>query len=167
MSLKLFAILLSLVALLMLVLSVQDPYFLSFKAPVANIENIQISSFNAYELNATKVNSNIKAKKWLRYDDKDVLEDFLIKTQKEQIAAIKAIKMGDDISLKGQVFYKDTNQTSIKAKELFYNTKDKILISDDNFTALIGKNTISGKSLSYDTKKKILKIKEPRAWFLD
>lgn len=156
----------------MFVLSVQDPYFLSFKAPVANIENIQINKLVAYELNTKEIKAKYSAKTWMRYNDKDILKDFKAKTQKEELSSNEAIKKDDIIMLQGDVLYKGPakdNPTGMKilGQRLYFDNNDKILLSKDPFIALLNKNIIKGKSFTYALGEKTLNIKGVHAWLID
>lgn len=167
MTLKLFAVLVAIVALVMFVLSVQDPYFLTFKSPVASIENIQINNITLYEIDQKGTKARYKAKSWLRYDDKDVLTNFQAKNHKESLSAKKAIKQGELITLLGNVLYKDKKDTKILGQRLFYKVDEKLIYSKDKFYALVNGNIITGKKLDYNLLKRYLKIKELRAWFFE
>lgn len=167
MTFKLFGVLIAILAMVMFILSVQDPYFLSFKAPVANIENIQINTVTAYELTSKQVKSKYSANTWLRYDDKDILTNFRAQNQKESVSAKRAIKKNKQIKLEGDVLYKDNKGLKVLSQGMIYDLASKVLSIDSKFSALQGENIVHGTKLSYDTQAKQLRIKGLKAWFYE
>lgn len=80
------------------------------------------------------------------------------------VSANKLVFMDKNISLAGNVLYKDINDTSISTERIFYLKDDKVIFTDTKFKAFRANDTLFGSSLKYDMKNKTLDIKGVNLW---
>uniref|UniRef100_UPI0025BE84F8 hypothetical protein n=1 Tax=Campylobacter sp. TaxID=205 RepID=UPI0025BE84F8 len=163
MAIKIFAILMSLFVFIMVILSTQDQYLLNVKSQNIEIASTQAFEVIDYELNASMVKASYEASRWVKYQDKDVFDNFIIKGLDYNLSSNLLIRNEVMSILEGNVSYFDQNKTSIFTQKAIYNINDKTLYSNDNFKAYIGLNEIIGDSFFYEIKDKNLKIKGIKA----
>ncbi|QOR01817.1 MULTISPECIES: hypothetical protein [unclassified Campylobacter] len=167
MAIKIFAILMGLFAFVMVILSTQDPYLFAIKPQKVDVANMQAFDVLDYELNTTTTKASYQASRWVKYQDKDIFDDFKVQALDYNLSSNLLIRNDEKSILEGNVSYFDKNQTSIFTQKAVYNMKDKILFSNDTFKAYIGVNEVFGNSFLYNVDQKELKIQGIKAWFLE
>ncbi|HEG2581203.1 TPA: hypothetical protein SCV07_000513 [Campylobacter lari] len=167
MAIKIFAIFMGLFVFIMVILSTQDLYFSTIKPQEIDIANMQAFEVLDYELNASVVKAIYQASRWVKYQDKDIFDDFKVQALDYNLSSDLLVRNNEKSILEGNVKYFDHNQTSIFAQKATYDMKNKILFSNDNFKAYIGLNEVFGDNFLYDVNQKKLKIQGIKAWFLE
>ncbi|MCV3377496.1 hypothetical protein L8V77_06025 [Campylobacter sp. IFREMER_LSEM_CL2127] len=167
MAIKIFAILMSLFAFVMVILSTQDPYLFAIKPQKVDVANMQAFDVLDYELNASVIKATYQASRWVKYQDKDIFDDFKVQALDYNLSSDLLVRNEEKSILEGNVSYFDYNQTSIFTQKATYDMKNKILFSNDNFKAYIGLNEVFGDNFLYDVNQKELKIQGIKAWFLE
>lgn len=157
----------SLFVFVMVILSTQDPYLFSIKPEKIDVANMQAFEIIDYELNSTNTKASYEAKKWVKYQDKDILDDFRIYSTDFNLSAKLLVKDEIKSILEGNVSYVDINKTTFFTQKAVYNIADKNLYGNENFEAYVGDNKIIGDGFFYDIKKKELKVQGIKAWLLE
>lgn len=167
MAIRIFAILMSLFAFVMVILSTQDPYLFTIKPQKVDVANMQAFDVLDYELNASSTKASYQASRWVKYQDKDIFNDFKVEGVDYNLSSNLLIRNEKMSILEGNVTYIDQNQTTILTQKAIYDMQKKILFSKNQFRAYIGLNEIFGDNFLYDINQKQLKIQGIKAWFLE
>lgn len=167
MAVKIFTVLMACLSMLLVILSIQEPYFLDLQTQNMDIKETQMNDIMAYELNSSAVSGIYRVKEWQRYKDKDVLVDFTAFGLDYNFTAQSTTILGrknQEFIFEGDVFYKDNNQTQIKGQKFLYNSASKLLSSSDEVLAYIGENIINTQDFSYDLNTKQMTMQGVKAW---
>ncbi|AJC87603.1 hypothetical protein [Campylobacter insulaenigrae] len=167
MAIKIFATLMCLFVFVMVILSTQDQYLFNIKPQNIEIANTQAFDVIDYELNSSIVKASYEASRWVKYQDKDIFDNFITRGLDYNLSSNLLIKDEVMSVLEGNVSYFDQNKTSIFTQKAIYNMNDKFLYSDNKFKAYIGLNEIVGDNFLYKIEDKELKIQRIKAWFLE
>ncbi len=123
--------------------------------PLIEFENIK-----NYHLTKNGVDTVIKAKKALRFYDRDEIKDVDILTfqrgKKERLRAKEANYKNNIIYLYGNIIYKNEENLTLISEEMIYKLKKKIISSKSPFTLIAKKVKINGKSFVYNRQKGII-----------
>ncbi|EAL7633944.1 hypothetical protein DU721_00290, partial [Campylobacter lari] len=112
MAIKIFAILMSLFAFVMVILSTQDPYLFTVKPQKVDVANMQAFDVLDYELNASVIKATYQASRWIKYQDKDIFDDFKVQALDYNLSSDLLVRNEEKSILEGNVSYFDYNQTS-------------------------------------------------------
>ncbi|TQR31904.1 LPS export ABC transporter periplasmic protein LptC [Campylobacter sp. MIT 99-7217] len=165
MAIKIFSVAMGFFALALVYLSLQDLYSLDIKPSAIDFKNIQARDVTLYELNSSSLNTNYKAREWVRYKHKDILSDFILLNTDYNISSNEVELLQDDIILlQGDVLYTDINDTKITTQALSFDNKNKILSTEFEFFITRKDNKIQGQSLKYDLANKELRAEGAKAW---
>lgn len=152
----------------MVVLGFQVPYFsdmLNDKIIIANIEMDDIKDFQV----ADTIDIKSIAKKGIKYQDREEFIKFAsflyAKDLNHTISSDIAVHKGDLIIFNPNTIYKNSDNLTYKTKEIIYNMKTKIAISNYPFIATKDRDRVIGKSLVYDLNKKTTLAREVKGWF--
>lgn len=164
MAIKIFATLMGIFSIVFVFLGMQDFYSIDIKPYSLNFKNIEANQIKAYELNSSLVRTYYSADDWVRFEDRDIFQNVLMLDYDYNVSANKLVFMDKNISLSGNVLYKDINDTSISTERIFYLKDDKVIFTDTKFKAFRANDTLFGSSLKYDMKNKTLDIKGVNLW---
>jgi len=165
-ALRIFGILVAFFAIVFTILGLQDPYSLNIKSYALDFKNIEANKLKAYELNTTLVKSYYNANSWIRYNDKDLFENFSSQNLDFNLSAntFTLLKNSDEAILQGDVSYQ-ADKMRIFSQEVYFFRNNKVLNSNVGFEAFIDDKIIKGQKIKYDLKQKILEIQGIKLWF--
>ena len=134
----------------------KEPYTLNQEVKMSNIPIVEFIDVKNYHITDKRVETDVKAKKVLRYSNRDEIYDIDVKlnrdNSKEQLCAKKALHIDGKLYLSGDVYYETNNSLSLKTNNLEYNLVKKILHSDSDFVLKDKRGIVRGKSLMIDRK---------------
>lgn len=145
----------------------QDPYFLDVGEGDSKIAKIEMKNIKDYEMNDKKITRVSKAKKAVRYDDRDVLSDIKMSfIQKDFIYNIKSdegVHKGDIVTLSGDVKVLRSDDTNFTTSKIKYDTKSKKFWGKESFVYESKLLHATGIGLVYDMEKKDIKADDIHA----
>jgi LPS export ABC transporter protein LptC len=140
----------------MLFLLYQKPYDVQLSTNSENEPNIEMIDVTNYSITQEGVTHIVKATKVLRFSRYD--EFFNIDTIRkskeyflEKLKADRGKLVGDNLYLKGNIRYKNSDNVKFKSEEVDYNLKTKIVKTDVDFTLENNRTITHGTSLLYKT----------------
>ncbi len=149
------------------------PYFISSNSnsskkrqEVVN-KSSEINDFTEYEINSTKLQHTLKAKKAEEVDKKWYLKEANITTDKiESLSSKNSILTANRVEFRNNVVAVKVDGTIYKSNNATYNFKTKTLITPKKFTINRHVDIVSGKDLQYNAKHKITKARDVNATFV-
>ena len=114
-----------------------------------------------YTITTKGIDTIIKAKKALRFQDHDEIKQVNILTftrgEKETLKAKQANYKNDTIYLYGDIIYTKEDGTKLTSNRVVYEIKKKIITSKTPFVLITKKLKVTGNSFVYDKQKGIIK----------
>ncbi|MSN96016.1 LPS export ABC transporter periplasmic protein LptC [Campylobacter sp. FMV-PI01] len=168
MAIRIFYIAISIFSVAMVFLSLQTPYFRDFFKSNLEIASMEMIDIVDYGITPDIVNSKYTAKKGVKFKDRDEFYDFrgqILGDFNHTLSSKKALYKNNTITLFDDVKYSNSDGLNYLSDEIIYNTKTKIVKSQNQFLMLKGENNITGKNLVYDLNKKQSFAKEVKAWY--
>lgn len=154
MAIRIFYFGIAIFSVMMVILSVQTPYFSDFFKNELNLAETEMSKIVDYEVTNEKINARYKAQKGIRYKDKDEFENFkglvLGNDTNHTLSSKKAIYKGEIIEFLDDAKYKNSDEINYISDEIIYNTKTKIATSNKPFILWQNENNVTGLTLKYD-----------------
>jgi len=140
----------------MLFLLYQKPYDVQLSTSSENEPNIEMIDVTNYSITQEGVSHIVKATKVLRFSKYDEFYNIdAIKKSKEyfleKLKADRGKLVGDNLHLKGNVRYENSDYVKFKSEEVDYNLKTKIAKTDVDFTLENNRTITHGTSLLYET----------------
>ncbi len=127
----------------------------------------EINNFIEYEINSTKLQHTLRAKKAEEVDKKWYLNEPNITTDKiESLSSKSSILTAKKVEFHNNVVAVKVDGTIYKSNNATYNIETKTLTTPKKFTINRHVNIVSGKDLHYDSKYKITKAKDVNATFV-
>jgi LPS export ABC transporter protein LptC len=136
----------------------QNPYELSNAKKESKVANIEVLGMKNYSITKNGINSITTAKRVLKYDTYDEFYDVsMLRRRKEvlleKLQADTGTLVKNDLTLVGNVKYKNSNGVKFKSEEAQYNLNTKVFKTDKNFILEDNRTITHGSSLVYQTKK--------------
>ncbi len=141
---------------IMLFLLYQKPYDVQLSASSKNEPNIEMIDVTNYSITEEGIKHIVKATKVLRFYRYDEFYNIdAIKKSKEyfleKLKADNGKLVGDNLYLKGNVRYKNSDDVKFKSEKVDYDLKTKIVKTDVDFALENNRTITHGTSLLYKT----------------
>ncbi|MDK8323621.1 MAG: LPS export ABC transporter periplasmic protein LptC [Campylobacter ureolyticus] len=170
MAIRIFYFGIAIFSVMMVILSVQTPYFSDFFKNEIDLAQTEIFDIADYEVTEEKIIAKYEADKGVKYKDKDEFENFkgliLNKDTNHTLSSKKAIHKDDIIEFLGNAEYKNSDEINYISDEIFYNTKTKIATSNKPFILWQNENNVTGLNLMYDLNTKQTFATGVNGWFI-
>ncbi len=128
---------------------------------------IEFKDIKNFHIDKKGVDTIIKAKEALRFQDHDEIREANILTfqrgKKESLKAKQANYKNDIIYLYGNIQYENEEGLKLFSNKMVYKLKEKILSSQTPFTLISKKAKIEGDSFVYNRQKGIIKALKIKA----
>ena len=125
------------------------------KQKFVNVPQFEVNTFTMYELNNLGLKTLMYGKSAIKYSDKYDISDINYtdnsKEYRANMVADKGIYKNNIVRLIGNVIYKRKDGLKFKTQEVIYNKKNRIAISDTDYTMYMGENWIRGSYLKYNS----------------
>ncbi len=123
------------------------------KVPLMELEDSEM-----YDITYNGIISFLHSKTAKRYKDRyelfDVVSSKIEQDRVDNLKAKRATLKDDILTLKGNVFYKSSDNRTLKSDTVVYNLKKDILSSDKDFVSTYKKSRLKGSSFVYYKKQK-------------
>ena len=135
----------------------KEPYALESSKVDKNEPNMETINMVSYSITKDGIEYIVKGSRVLRFANRDEFYDIdtIRKANDsllEKLRANSGVLVGDDLSLKGDVRYKNSNGIRFSSKQADYNLKSKVFKTDTDFILEDNRSITKGASMIYNTK---------------
>ena len=149
------------------------PYFINSNSNLDKKEkelvdkSSEINNFIEYEINSTKLQHTLRAKRAENVNNNWYLNEPNITTDKiESLSSKSSILTPKNLKFYNNVVAVKADGTIYKSDKATYNLETKILTTPKKFTINRQVDIVTGKDLHYDAKRKITKAKDVNGTFV-